>query len=85
MPHQLFLLARQKTKKRNAFTNNMLTEIKLSKSQLVKIIQTGGYLGKTLRNVIDNLGKKALIDLAVPLAKLATKATLPVLDKFERK
>ena len=52
---------------------------------MVKIIQTGGFLGKTLGNVIDNLGIKALIDLAVPLAKLATKATSPVVYKFARK
>ena len=43
-----------------------------------------------LGNVISHLGKKALIDLAVLLTKdvlpkLATKATLSVLDKFDRK
>ena len=43
----------------------MLTDIKLSKAQLSKIIQSGGFLGKTL----DNLGTKALLDLAFPLAK----------------
>ena len=40
--------------------------------------------------MINNLGKKTLLDLAVPLAKdvlckLATKATSYVLDKFDRK
>ena len=39
---------------------------------------------------MNNLGKKALLDLAVPLAedvlpKLATKATLSLLEKFEKK
>ena len=43
-----------------------------------------------LGNVRGNLGKKALINLAVPLAKdvlpkLATKATSSLLAKFERK
>ena len=43
-----------------------------------------------LGNMMSNLGKKKLLDLAVPLAKdvlpkLATKATSPVLDKFEKK
>ena len=33
------LPTRQKTKIRNAFVNNMLTNIKLSKAQLSKIIQ----------------------------------------------
>ena len=55
-----------------------------------KIIQSVGFLGKTLGNIINNLGKKALLDLAVPLAedvlpKLATKATLSLLEKFEKK
>ena len=50
------------------------------------MIQSGGFLG----NTIDKIGKDALINLAVPLdkdvlPKLATKATLSILDKFERK
>ena len=51
-----------------------------------RIFQSGGLLGKTS----GDLGKKALLDIPVPLAKnvfpkLATKATLSILDKFERK
>ena len=57
----------------------MPTNVKLSKAQLSKIIQSGRFLG----NMIDNLGKKALTGLAVPLAKdilpkLTTKATSSV-------
>ena len=68
----------------------MLMNIKLSQSQLPKIIYSGGFFGKALGNVRDNLGKKALINLAVPLAEdvlpnLATKATSSVLAKLERK
>ena len=68
----------------------MLTDIKLSRAQLSKIIQSGGCPGKTLGNMMGNLHKKALIDLAVPLVKdvlhkLATKATSFRFDKFERK
>ena len=33
---------------RNAFTNKMSTYIKISKSQLTKIIRSGRFLGKTL-------------------------------------
>ena len=45
LPHELFLITRQKTKIRNAFTNDTLTDvIKLSKAQLSKIIQSGGFL-----------------------------------------
>ena len=68
------------------FANNMLTNIKLSKAQFPKIIQSGGNLGRTL----GNLGKKALLELAVPFAKdvlfkLVTKAALSALDKLEGK
>ena len=38
----------------------MSKDIKLSKAQLSKLIQSGRFLGKTLGNVIGNLGKKAL-------------------------
>ena len=38
LPHELLLTTRQKTKLRNAFNNNMSTEIKLSKAQISKII-----------------------------------------------
>ena len=44
LPHELLLTARQKTKVRNAF-NNMSTDLKRSKAQISKIIQSGGYLG----------------------------------------
>ena len=37
-PHELFLTTKQKTDLRNVFANNMSTDIKLSKSQLSKII-----------------------------------------------
>ena len=36
LPHELLLTTRQKTKLRNAFNNNMSTEIKLSKAQISK-------------------------------------------------
>ena len=62
-----------------------MTDIKLSKAQLSKIIQLGGFQAKTLGNVIGNLDEKVLIDLAKDaLPKLATKATSSLLDNFER-
>ena len=45
LPHELLLTTRKKTKIRNAFNNNMSTDIKLSKAQITKIIQSGGFLG----------------------------------------
>ena len=39
LPHELLLTTRQKTKVRNAFDNNMSTDLKLSKAQISKIKQ----------------------------------------------
>ena len=50
-------MKRQKTKIRNAFGNNMLMDVKFSKSQLSKIMKSGGFLGETLRNMIRDLGE----------------------------
>ena len=64
LPHQLLLTARQKTKLRNAFENIMSTDIKFSKTQISKIIQSGGFLGSLLSKMAGPLMK-----VAVPLAK----------------
>ena len=37
LPHELLLTTRQKKKLRNAFNNNMSTDLKLSKAQISKI------------------------------------------------
>ena len=64
LPHELLLRTRQKTKLRNAFNNNMSTDLKLSKAQISKIIQSGGFLGSLLSKLADPLMK-----VAIPLAK----------------
>ena len=38
LPHELLLITRQKTKLRNAFNNNMSTDLTLSKPQISKRI-----------------------------------------------
>ena len=38
LPHELLLTARQKSKLRNSFNNNMSTDLVLSKAQISKII-----------------------------------------------
>ena len=63
-PHELLLTTRQKTKLRNAFNNNMLTDVKLSKAQITKITQSGGFLGSLLSKLAGPLMK-----VAVPFAK----------------
>ena len=64
----------------------MSTDIKLSKAQISKIIQSGGSFGSWL----GNLGKKALINIAIPLARdnlpgLVSNLTSNAINKFERK
>ena len=49
---------------RNAINNNLATDIKLSKAQIKKLIQSGGFLGKLLSKLAGPLMKVAL-----PLAK----------------
>ena len=79
LPHEILLTTRQKTKLRNAFNNNMSTDLKLSKPQISKKIQSGGFLGSLLSKLAGPLMK-----VAIPLAKdvLAslgiTAAALPI-------
>ena len=47
-PHELFLTNRQVASICKAFANNLSTDIKFSKAQLSKMIQSGGFLGKLL-------------------------------------
>ena len=85
LPHELLLTTRQKTKVRNAFNNNMSTDLKLSKAQISKIIQSGGFLGILLgpllkiglpliQNVIKSLAKSVLIPLGLTAAASAADA-----------
>ena len=57
LPHELLLTARKKAKLINAFNNNMSTEIKLSKAQFSKIIQSRGFLGSLLSKLAGPLRK----------------------------
>ena len=47
-PLDLLLTNRQVANLRKAFSNNLSTDIKLSKIQLSKMIQSGGFLGRPL-------------------------------------
>ena len=71
LPHDLLLTTRQKKKLRNAFENNMSTGIKLSKTQISKTIQTGGFLGSLLSKIAVPLMK-----VAVQIAKSILRITL---------
>ena len=64
LPHELLLTTRQATRLRNAIENNISTDIKLSKAEISKMIQSGGFLGSLLSKIAGPLMK-----LAVPFAK----------------
>ena len=81
LPHELLITTRQKTKLRNAFNNNMPTDLKLSKPQISKIIQCGGFLGSLLSRlagpltkVVIPLAKNVIPPLGITAAALATDA-----------
>ena len=65
-PHELLLTTRQKTKLRNASNNKTSADLKLSKTQIVKMIKSGGFLGSLLSKLAGLLMK---IAIAIPFAK----------------
>ena len=77
--HELLLTNRQVSNFRKAFSNNSTTDTKLSKTQLSKMIQLGGFLGRLLepllktgllliKNIIKPLTKSILIPLRLTAA-----------------
>ena len=64
LPHELLLTTRQKTNLRNALNSNMSTDLMLSKAQISKIIQSGGFLPSLLSKLAGPLMK-----VAIPLSK----------------
>ena len=84
-PHELLLTNRQVANLRKAFAKNALTGIILSKTQLSKMIQSGGFLGRLLgpllrtelplmKSVIKPLAKSVLVPLGLTAAALAVDA-----------
>ena len=51
------MTARQKAKLRNAFNNNMSTDLKLAKAEISKISQSGGFLEALLSKLAGPLMK----------------------------
>ena len=79
-PHELLLTTRQNTKLRNAINNNLTTDIKLSKAQIKKLIQSGGFLGKLLSKLAGPLMKVALPLAKNVLAPLGLTAAMSATD-----
>ena len=84
-PHKLLLTNRQVANLRRAFANHTSTDIKLSKNQLSKMIQSGGFLGRSLgpllitglplmKSVIQSLAKSVLIPLGLKAVASAADA-----------
>ena len=84
-PHKLLLTNRQVANLRKAFTNYLSTDIKLSKTQLSKMVKSGGFLSRLLgpllktglplmKNVIKPLAKSVLIPLGITAAASAADA-----------
>ena len=84
-PHELLLTNRQVSNLRKAFAKNASTDIKLSKTQLSKMIQSGGFLGRLLgplirtglplmKSVMKPLAKSVLLPLGLAAAASAADA-----------
>ena len=78
-PHKLLWTNKQVANIRKAFANNSQIDIKLLKTQLSKMIQSGGFLSRLLgpllktglpliKNVIKPLAKSVLIPLGLNAA-----------------
>ena len=80
LPHELLLTTRQKTKLRNAFNNNMSTDLKLSRAQISKIRQSGGFLGSLLSKLAGPLMKVAITLVKNVLAPLGIAAAASAID-----
>ena len=85
IPHELLLITRQKTKLRNAFNNNMSTDLKLSKAHISKIIQSGGFLGSLLSKLAGPLMKVAIPLAKTVLAPLGKTAAASAIDAVIQK
>ena len=73
-PQKFLLNSRQVANLRKAFANNLSTDIKLSKTQISKMVPSGGFFGRhfglllktglpLMKNVIKALAKSVLIPL----------------------
>ena len=84
-PHELLLTNRQVSSLRKSFANNSSADIKLSKTQISKMIQSGGFISRLpgpllktglllIKNVIKPLAKSVLIPLGLTAAASAADA-----------
>ena len=67
-PHDFLLTNRQVSNLRKSFANNSSADIKLSKTQLSKMIQSGGFLSRLLGPLLK-AGLPIMKNVIKPLAK----------------
>ena len=80
LPHEILLTTRRKTNLRNAFNNNISTNLQLFKAQISKIIQSGGFLGSLLSKLTEILMKVAVLLVKNILAPLGITAAASAID-----
>ena len=79
-PHELLLTNRQIANIRKAFAKNTSIDIKLSKTQLSKMVQSGGFLGNLLGKLAGPLMKVAMPSAKNVLAPLRLSAAMSAID-----
>ena len=77
-PHKLLLTDKQAFRK--AFVNNLSTDVKFSKTQLLKMSQSGGFLGNLLSKLAGPLMKVAMPLAKNVLAPLGLTAAMSAID-----
>ena len=83
--HELLLTRRQKTESRNAFKNNMSTDIKRSKAQISKIVYSGGSLRSLWSKLAGPLMKVEFSLANTLLAPLGITAAASAIDTGSQK
>ena len=77
-PHKLLLINRQ-------VANNLSTDVKFSKTQLLKMMQSGGFLGNLLSELAGPLMKVAMPLAKNVLAPLGLTAAMSAIDGILKK
>ena len=79
-PYKLLLRDRQVANIRKAFSNNLSRDVKFSKTSLLKMSQSGGFLGNLLSKLAGPLMKAAMPLAKNVLAPLESTAAMSAID-----
>ena len=79
-PHKLLLTDRQVANIYKAFANHSSIDVKFSKTQLSKMMQSGGFLGNLLSKLAGPLMKVAMALAKNVLAPLGLTAAMSAID-----